>query len=78
MSHLLEVLVLMITISILPFSCINTIWRGQSIMQRSNNGKGMSDKYRGQERPIIRNIIKSDFNTLLTNYGEFFVPLYDA
>jgi len=47
-------------------------------MQRSNNGKGMSDKYGGQERPIIRNIIKSDFYTLLTNYGEFFVPLYDA
>jgi GTPase len=32
----------------------------------------------GKERHIIRNIIKSDFYTLLTNYGEFFVPLYNA
>jgi hypothetical protein len=47
MSHLLEVLVLMITISILPFSCINTMWRGQPIMQRSNNGKGMNMIYGG-------------------------------
>ncbi len=45
MSHLLEVLVLMITISILPFTCINTIWRGQSIMQRSNNGLCMNNDY---------------------------------
>jgi len=37
MSHLLEVLLLMITISILPSPCIKTIWRGHSIMQRSNN-----------------------------------------
>src|SRR5665647_2029138 len=36
MSHLLEVLFLMITISILPFTCINTIWRRQPAMQRSN------------------------------------------
>ena len=27
---------------------------------------------------IIRNIIKSDFNTLLSNYGEYFVPLYNT
>src|SRR5665647_544800 len=36
MSHLLEVLLLMITISILPFTCINTIWQRQPAMQHSN------------------------------------------
>jgi len=40
---------------------------------------GINEKYgKGKKRHIIRNIIKSDFYTLLTNYGEFFVPLYNA
>jgi hypothetical protein len=36
MSHLLEVLYLMITISILPFPCINTMWQWQQAMIHSN------------------------------------------
>jgi hypothetical protein len=36
MSHLLEVLYLMFTISILPFACINTIWQWQQPMHHSN------------------------------------------
>src|SRR5512145_3002314 len=36
MSHLLEVLYLMITISILPSPCINTIWLCQPPMRHSN------------------------------------------
>jgi hypothetical protein len=37
MSHLLEVLVLMITISILPFPCINTIWQKAKMMMQPGN-----------------------------------------
>jgi hypothetical protein len=47
-------------------------------MQHSNIGGTCMRITGGKERHIIRNIIKSDFYTLLTNYGEFFVPLYDV
>jgi hypothetical protein len=40
MSHLLEVLFLMITISILPSLCIKTIWQGDVTMQPGNNESG--------------------------------------
>lgn len=45
-------------------------------MQRSNNKGEPEPVTANHEGCIIRNIIKSDFYTLLTNYGEFFVPLY--
>jgi hypothetical protein len=76
MSHLLEVIELMITITILPATCINTIWQGQKSMRHSNNKNACGEYHENKPSGFTRNIIKNAFQTLLTIYGEFIAPAH--